>query len=133
MDRGMARYLCGSGSMRKASEMIRIALAGGLAIGIGLGGDAMAQTLRFPPAPAATRAWLVDHNDKHEHGKNKHKEKDDEGDDEDRGRGRRSSVPGAWRDYPATPTYYYPPATYYPPPASYYPPPASSYVTPYAP
>jgi hypothetical protein len=124
----MARYLFGSGSLRKAPQMIVTAVAAGLALGVGFGGAAMAQSLRFPLMPDATRALLVDHDKgKHEHGKNKHRERDDEGDDEDRGRGRRSSTYGSWRDYAPMPTYYYPP------PATYYPPPTSSYAAPYAP
>src|SRR6266853_2134792 len=108
MEGGMARYVFGSGSLRKAPQMIRTALAAGLAMGVGFSGAAMGQTLRMPPIPQQARAWLVDHdNDKHEHGKNKHKERDDEGDDEDRGRGRQSSAPGAWRYYAPTPNYYY--------------------------
>jgi len=109
--------------------MIRTALAAGVAIGIGLGGPALAQGLRMPPIPPVTRALLVDHdNDKHQHGKNKHREEEDENDDEDHGRGRRSSTPGAWRGYPAMPGYYYPPPSYATPYAPYAPaaPPASA-------
>ncbi len=104
--------------------MIRTALAAGVAIGVGfggvgLGGAAMAQSLRTPLIPQAGRALLVDHdNDKHQKGKNKHRDREDEGEDEDRGR--RSSVPGAWRDYAPPPNYYYPP-------------PPLSYSAPYAP
>ena len=114
----------GSGRLRKAAQMIRTALAAGVAIGVGfggvgLGGAAMAQSLRMPLIPQAARALLVDHdNDKHQKGKNKHRDREDEGEDEDRGR--RSSVPGAWRDYAPPPNYYYPP-------------PPLSYSAPYAP
>ena len=106
--------------------MIRIILAAGVAIGVGLGGvglggAALAQSLRMPPIPQTARALFVDDdNHKHQQGKNKHREQEDENDGEDHGRGRRSSTPGAWRGYPAMPGYYYPP-------------PASAYAMPYAP
>jgi hypothetical protein len=101
--------------------MIRTAVVAGMAIGVGLGGAAMAQSLRLPPIPQTARALLVDHDDdKHQHGKNKHREREDDGDDEDRGRGRRALVPGSWRDYPPPPTYYYSPQPF-------------SYATPYVP
>jgi len=100
--------------------MIRTALAAGVAIGVGVGGAALAQSLRVPAIPQAGRALLVDHDkDKRQHGKNKHREQEDDSEDEDRGRGRRSLIPGAWRDYPLPPTYYSPPP--------------ASYSTPYAP
>src|SRR5229473_3047375 len=89
----------GSGRLRKARLMIRTAVAAGVAIGIGLGGAAMAQSLRMPSMPHAATSLLVDHKDKHQHGKNKHREQEDDSDDEDQGRGRRSSAPGPWRDY----------------------------------
>jgi hypothetical protein len=74
-----------------------------VAIGVGLGGAALAQSLRMPTIPYVTRALLVD-DDKHQHGKNKNREQEDENDDKDHGRGRRSSTPGAWRGYPAMPS-----------------------------
>jgi len=94
-----------------------------MAIGVGVGGVAVAQNLRVPEIPQAAKALLVDHDkDKHQHGKNKHREQDDDSEDEDRGRGRRSLVPGAWRDYLPPPNYYYsPPASYAAPYAPYAP------------
>jgi hypothetical protein len=101
--------------------MIRTILAAGAAIGVGLGGAALAHSLRMAPIPQAVGTLLVDDDhDKHRHGKNRHREEEDENDDEGHGRGRRSWAPGAGRGYPGMPGYYYPP-------------PASAYATPYAP
>ncbi len=109
----------GSGKSRKAARMIRTAVAACMAIGVALGGvwlgaAAVAQSLRVPPIPQATRALLVDHDDdKQKHGKNKHREREDDSEDEDRGRDRRSSVSGSWRDYVPPPNYYSPPPSSY--------------------
>src|SRR5258708_4640621 len=105
--------------MRKAPRMMRTALAAGVAIGMGLGGAAMAQNVRMTPMPEPGRLLLVDHHAGNpHHGKMKHREPAYDGEDVEGG-GR--SFAGGWGLY------------YVPPPNYYSPPPGSAYSMPNAP
>jgi hypothetical protein len=67
----------------------------GTALGVAIGGAAMAQNLRKPVIAHPMRALLVDHEDKH--GKHFGKRNEAEDEDENEGRGRRSA-----RSWPGT-------------------------------